>query len=107
YELIWKRTIASQMADAKGTTSTVELLLEKGGRAATFRAAGTVITFRGFLAAYEEGRDASRYGDDADKGSDKRLPQMEEGQSLETRELAPDGHSTTPPPRYTEASLVR
>src|SRR5699024_4000306 len=65
------------------------------------------ITFRGFLAAYEEGRDASRYGDDADKGSDKRLPQMEEGQSLETRELAPDGHSTTPPPRYTEASLVR
>ena len=107
YELIWKRTIASQMADAKGTTSTVELLLEQDGRAATFRAAGTVITFRGFLAAYEEGRDASRYGDDADKGSDKRLPQMEEGQSLETRELVPDGHSTAPPPRYTEASLVR
>src|SRR5699024_3004320 len=106
YELIWKRTIASQMADAKGTTSTVELLLEQDGRAATFRAAGTVITFRGFLAAYEEGRDASRYGDDADKGSDKRLPQMEEGQSLETRELVPDGHSTAPPPRYTEASLV-
>ncbi|HIY23018.1 MAG TPA: type I DNA topoisomerase, partial [Candidatus Brachybacterium merdigallinarum] len=51
YELIWKRTVASQMADAKGTTSTVELLLEQGGRAATFRAAGTVITFRGFLAA--------------------------------------------------------
>src|SRR5690625_2936178 len=107
YELIWKRTIASQMADAKGTTSTVELLLEQDGRAATFRAAGTVITFRGFLAAYEEGRDASRYWDDADKGSDKRLPQMEEGQSLETRELVPDGHSTTPPPRYPDASLVR
>ena len=107
YELIWKRTIASQMADAKGTTSTVELLLEAAGRRATFRAAGTVITFRGFLAAYEEGRDASRYGEDADKGGDKRLPQMEEGQSLRTRELAPDGHTTTPPPRYTEASLVR
>ncbi|MGO1506241.1 MAG: topoisomerase C-terminal repeat-containing protein, partial [Brachybacterium sp.] len=75
---------------------------------ATFRAAGTVITFRGFLAAYEEGRDASRYKDDeSDKGSDKRLPQMEEGQKLDTRELTPDGHSTTPPPRYTEASLVR
>ncbi|MDN6329671.1 MAG: type I DNA topoisomerase [Brachybacterium sp.] len=108
YELIWKRTIASQMADAKGTTSTVELLLEASGRAATFRAAGTVITFRGFLAAYEEGRDASRYkDDDSDKGSDKRLPQMEEGQTLETRELTPDGHTTTPPPRFTEASLVR
>ncbi|WP_422115563.1 type I DNA topoisomerase [Brachybacterium sp. UNK5269] len=107
YELIWKRTVASQMADAKGTTSTVELLLERGGRAATFRAAGTVITFRGFLAAYEEGRDASRYGNDSDSGSDKRLPQMQEGQQLETRELVPDGHSTTPPPRYTEASLVR
>ncbi|MGO1480667.1 MAG: type I DNA topoisomerase [Brachybacterium sp.] len=108
YELIWKRTIASQMADAKGTTSTVELLLEQNSRTATFRAAGTVITFRGFLAAYEEGRDASRYKDDeSDKGSDKRLPQMEEGQKLDTRELTPDGHSTTPPPRYTEASLVR
>src|SRR5699024_10840009 len=65
------------------------------------------ISFRGFLAAAKEGRDASRYGDDADKGLDKRLPQMEEGQSLETRDLVPDGHSTAPPPRYTEASLVR
>ena len=106
YELIWKRTVASQMADAKGTTSTVELQVENEGRTATFRASGTVITFRGFLAAYEEGRDASRYADD-DKGGDKRLPQMEEGQSLPTRELVPDGHTTTPPPRYTEASLVR
>ncbi|WP_114853554.1 type I DNA topoisomerase [Brachybacterium sp. YJGR34] len=105
YELIWKRTVASQMADAKGTTSTVELLLEREGRRATFRAAGTVITFRGFLAAYEEGRDASRYGND--ETGDKRLPQMEEGQELATRELTPDGHSTTPPPRFTEASLVR
>lgn len=105
YELIWKRTVASQMADAKGTTSTVELTLAKDDRTATFRAAGTVITFRGFLAAYEEGRDASRYGED--EGGDKRLPQMSEGQELETRELTPDGHSTTPPPRYTEASLVR
>ncbi|UVY85241.1 type I DNA topoisomerase [Brachybacterium sp. NBEC-018] len=106
YELIWKRTVASQMADAKGTTSTVELTLAKDDRTATFRAAGTVITFRGFLAAYEEGRDASRYGGE-DEGGDKRLPQMSEGQELETRELTPDGHSTTPPPRFTEASLVR
>nr|WP_245354674.1 type I DNA topoisomerase [Brachybacterium sacelli] len=108
YELIWKRTVASQMADAKGTTSTVELSLEQSGRTATFRAAGTVITFRGFLAAYEEGRDATRYGnEDAEGSGDKRLPQMEEGQALDTRELTPDGHSTTPPPRFTEASLVR
>ncbi|NMA76674.1 MAG: DNA topoisomerase I, partial [Actinomycetales bacterium] len=108
YELIWKRTIASQMADAKGTTSTVELLLEQNSRTATFRAAGTVITFRGFLAAYEEGRDATRYGsEEADGKGDKRLPQMVEGEMLETRELTPDGHTTTPPPRYTEASLVR
>jgi len=104
YELIWKRTVASQMADAKGTTSTVELEVQGSGRSATFRAAGTVITFRGFLAAYEEGRDASRYDDE---GGDKRLPQMEEGQKLDVRELVPDGHTTTPPPRYTEASLVR
>ncbi|MGP9538521.1 type I DNA topoisomerase [Brachybacterium sp. AOP43-C2-M15] len=107
YELIWKRTIASQMADAKGTTSTVELELTQNDRTATFRAAGTVITFRGFLAAYEEGRDAARYSEDSEKGGDKRLPQMEEGQALRTRELSPDGHTTTPPPRYTEASLVR
>lgn len=104
YELIWKRTVASQMADAKGTTSSVELSVEQNGRAATFRASGTVITFRGFLAAYEEGRDASRYAEDSD---DKRLPQMSEGQMLVTQELVSDGHSTTPPPRYTEASLVR
>ena len=108
YELIWKRTVASQMADAKGTTSTVELKVENEGRSATFRAAGTVITFRGFLAAYEEGRDATRYGNEESEGKgDKRLPQMAEGQVLETRELTPDGHTTTPPPRYTEASLVR
>ena len=107
YELIWKRTVASQMADAKGTTSTVELQLSQNDRTATFRAAGTVITFRGFLAAYEEGRDAARYGDENESGNDKRLPQMEEGQTLATRELVPDGHTTTPPPRSTEASLVR
>ncbi|UQN28031.1 type I DNA topoisomerase [Brachybacterium kimchii] len=105
YELIWKRTVASQMADAKGTTSSVELAVEKAGRAATFRASGTVITFRGFMAAYEEGRDASRYGEQDE--NDKRLPQMDEGDMLDVEALVPDGHTTTPPPRFTEASLVR
>ena len=104
YELIWKRTIASQMADAKGTTTSAQLTAENGGRSAMFAASGTIITFRGFLAAYEEGRDASRYKDD---DSDKRLPQMREGEVLDVRALEAAGHETTPPPRYTEASLVR
>ncbi len=109
YELIWKRTVASQMADARGSTTSAQLTVTGGGRTATFGASGTVITFRGFMAAYEEGRDAARYADDAGgaAGSDKRLPQMAEGQLLDVRELVPDGHQTTPPPRYTEASLVR
>ena len=65
--------------------------------------AGTVITFRGFLLAYEEGRDEPAAGDD----EEKRLPPLAEGDALEVRELEPDGHSTTPPARYTEATLVR
>lgn len=105
YELIWKRTVASQMADAKGTTTSVTLDVEGKGRTAQFGASGTIITFRGFLAAYEEGRDQSRYAEHDDK--DKRLPQMKEGQQLTAVQYTPNGHETTPPPRYTEASLVR
>ncbi|WP_250258170.1 type I DNA topoisomerase [Dermabacter sp. Marseille-Q3180] len=105
YELIWKRTVASQMADAKGTTTSVTLDVEGKGRTAHFGASGTIITFRGFLAAYEEGRDQSRYAEQ--DGKDKRLPQMKEGQQLTAAEYTPNGHETTPPPRYTEASLVR
>ncbi|MGQ4507169.1 type I DNA topoisomerase [Dermabacteraceae bacterium P13103] len=105
YELIWKRTIASQMADAKGSTASVKVDVPAAGQTATFSASGTVITFRGFLAAYEEGRDVSRYGDDAD--SEKRLPELAEGQQLPLGEVTSDGHMTSPPPRYTEASLVR
>lgn len=105
YELIWKRTVASQMADAKGTTTSVILDVEGKGRTAQFGASGTIITFRGFLAAYEEGRDQSRYAEHDDK--DKRLPQMKEGQQLTAAQYTPNGHETTPPPRYTEASLVR
>lgn len=105
YELIWKRTVASQMADAKGTTTSVTLDVEGKGRTAQFGASGTIITFRGFLAAYEEGRDQSRYAEQ--DGKDKRLPQMKEGQQLTAAGYTPSGHETTPPPRYTEASLVR
>ncbi|MFK5688641.1 type I DNA topoisomerase [Ornithinimicrobium sp. LYQ92] len=114
YELIWKRTVASQMADAKGSTASVKLTatLPEGTSAAGTRyasaeysASGTVITFRGFLAAYEEGRDESRYGDDGAMGM--RLPKLSEGVSLETLRAEAQGHQTSPPARYTEATLVK
>jgi DNA topoisomerase-1 len=105
YELIWQRTVASQMADARGSTATVRLGGSTAeGRDAEFSASGTVITFRGFLAAYEEGRDEERNPDDA---ADKRLPDLTQGQPLQVLNLQADGHQTTPPPRYTEASLVK
>lgn len=116
YELIWKRTVASQMEDAKGSTATVRLGAvattgEAQGRDAEFTASGTVITFRGFLAAYEEGRDEVR--EDTESGSagrggeGGRLPALAKGQALDALELAANGHQTSPPPRYTEASLVK
>src|SRR5690625_2332559 len=106
YELIWKRTVASQMADATGSTASIRMgatLADK--RAVELSAAGTVLTFRGFLAAYEEGRDAQRYDDDAAR--DGRLPDLQTGDHLDVVELVPDGHDTSPPPRYTEASIVK
>ncbi len=111
YELIWKRTVASQMADARGSTATVRVLATgDSGARAEFSASGTVITFRGFLAAYEEGRDADR-GRDASAGGDadaeRRLPELAVGEPLSVLELTADGHETSPPPRYTEASLVK
>lgn len=111
YELIWQRTVASQMADAKGVTATVRLgATAADGRAAEFTASGTVITFPGFLSAYQEAKDTSveSAGQEADsiKSSDKRLPQMQEGDALETADMTADGHATRPPARYTEASLV-
>lgn len=128
YDLIWKRTVASQMADAKGHTATVTIevgptgsdastALESNGSAsaaasvgingtiAEFTASGTVITFRGFLAAYEEGRDEERNADDAP--GEAKLPPLTEGQTLTIAELEAKGHETSPPPRYTEASLVK
>jgi DNA topoisomerase-1 len=107
YDLIWKRTVASQMHDARGTTATVRLgATTADGRDVEFSASGTIITFRGFLAAYEEGRDATR--DDENGGDDdRRLPQVTAGDPLTARDLAADGHETTPPARYTEASLIK
>jgi DNA topoisomerase-1 len=105
YDLIWKRTIASQMSDAKYETTTVTLAVDAGGRAAEFTASGTVYTFKGFLEAYEEGRDEKR--GDADKADDQSLPAMAVGDVLAIREVESKGHTTTPKPRYTEASLVK
>ncbi|CEA09073.1 DNA topoisomerase 1 [Arthrobacter saudimassiliensis] len=108
YELIWKRTVASQMADAKGSTASVRLgAVSSDGRDAEFTASGTVITFRGFMAAYEEGRDAVRGDDDGESGDGARLPVLKAEDPLAARDITPAGHETSPPPRYTEASLVK
>ena len=109
YELIWKRTVASQMADAKGSTDTVTLeasVTEADRTAPTsveFTASGTVITFPGFLLAYEEGRDEKR----GDAEQNVSLPQLSTGQQLAVTDPEAKGHETSPPPRYTEASLTK
>ncbi len=112
YELIWKRTVASQMADAKGSTASVRLGAvvvggAQDGNEAVFSASGTVISFRGFLAAYEESADADTEAPEGAAAKETRLPTMAEGDALVGTDLAADGHSTAPPARYTEASLVK
>jgi DNA topoisomerase I len=103
YELIWMRTIASQMKDAAGQTVSLRIgATSSASERAEFGASGTVITFRGFLAAYEEGRDT----DDSDD-EERRLPNVSEGDALDLKKLEPQGHETNPPARYTEATLVR
>jgi len=103
YDLIWKRTVASQMADAKYETTTVTLTVQAGAQTAEFTASGTVYTFKGFLEAYEEGADEKRNDDDADQS----LPAVAVGDELVVSDVEPKGHSTSPKPRYTEASLVK
>ncbi len=104
YELVWKRTVASQMADARGETVSIRIAAEAAdGRAAEFATAGTVITFRGFMLAYEEGRDEAVGADE----KERVLPPLAEGQLLQRVGIEPESHTTTAPPRYTEASLVR
>ena len=103
YDLIFKRTVASQMKDASGQTVSIELAATTpDDRAATFRASGTVITFPGFLKAYESGRD-----EPTEEDEERRLPALTVGQTLQASTLEPQGHETSPPARYTEASLVR
>ncbi len=100
YDLIWKRTIASQMEGARLERTTVEIGSPDGQ--VGLRATGQVVLFDGFLRVYEEGRDDSVVDDD-----DKRLPQMAEGDVLDRKRVTPEQHFTQPPPRYTEATLVK
>ena len=103
YELVFKRTVASQMKDASGQTVSIRLEGEtEAGTTAAFGASGTVITFPGFLLAYESGTD-----EPAEDDADRRLPPLTVGQALEATELRAEGHETRPPARYTEASLVK
>ncbi|TQN33198.1 DNA topoisomerase I [Haloactinospora alba] len=105
YDLIWKRTVASQMKDAVGESVTVRVAgSSSAGEQAEFSATGKVITFHGFLKAYVEGSDDPNAELD---DRERRLPPMEEGDSLATESVTAEGHSTRPPARYTEASLVK
>lgn len=105
YELIWKRTVASQMKDAVGNSVTVKIAgTSADGRDAEFSASGKTITFHGFLKAYVEGADDPNAELD---DRERRLPQVAEGDPLSAEEITVDGHATKPPARYTEASLVK
>ena len=101
YELIWTRTIACQMESAELERTTVDILAQAAQRKLDFRASGQVVRFPGFLALYQEGRDDE---EDEDSG---RLPPMREGEKLAKERIEASQHFTEPPPRYTEATLVK
>jgi len=102
YELIWLRTMASQMESAELERTTVDITANVAGRVLELRATGTVVTFDGFLALYQEGQD-----EDPQDEESRRLPPMSAGERLTKREIKADQHFTEPPPRYSEASLVK
>ena len=99
YELIWRRTVASQMADAKLSTTTAKFAVSHNGEELEFSASGTTVLFKGFLAAYDESSDT--------KEEEAKLPKLDVGQQLVAAEVNSKNHSTQPPARYTEASLVK
>jgi DNA topoisomerase-1 len=105
YDLIWKRTIASQMADAKKMQMRVDFeTMTQSGALANFRANGSVLTFAGFLAAYEDIQEEA--GTEVDEES-KRLPSMKIGEKIGVKQYSCEGHETKPPARYTEPTLVK
>jgi len=101
YELIWRRTVASQMADAKLSTTTVKFETQVDGKQAEFSASGTTVITPGFLAVYQDPEEEKK------EDASAKLPILEVGQSLKIDEIASKDHSTSPPARYTEASLVK
>jgi len=101
YDLIWTRTVASQMQSAELERTTVDIVASVGPRKLDLRATGQVVKFDGFLTLYQEGKD------DETEEDDKRLPPMSAGEALERRRIAATQHFTEPPPRYSEASLVK
>ncbi|MDT5367080.1 MAG: topoisomerase, partial [Mycobacterium sp.] len=116
YELIWQRTVASQMADARGTTLSLRITgtarpaasapaESDGGQRVAFSASGRTITFPGFLSAYVESLDEQAGGEADD--AESRLPNLTQGQRVDAADLTADGHTTSPPARYTEASLIK
>ena len=106
YELIWQRTVASQMADARGTTLSLRISGQAAdGRQVVFNASGRTITFPGFMKAYVESIDELAGGESDD--AERRLPNLTQGQRVDAKALTADGHTTSPPPRYTEASLIK
>ena len=109
YEMIWKRTLASQMADATGTTSTVRIgATTAAHHAVEFSASGTILTSPGFMALYEESRDKARYEEDEQKvEKESRLPVLAEGQKVDATGVEPLTHATTPPPRFTQGSMIK
>src|ERR1700726_456242 len=102
YELIWLRTVASQMESAELERTTADIVARAGARVIDLRATGTVVKFDGFLTLYQEGRD-----DDPDDEENRRLPEMHAGEKLTKRNIDASQHFTEPPPRYSEASLVK
>ena len=102
YELIWMRTVASQMESAEMERTTVDITATAGKRVLELRATGQVVKFDGFLAVYQEGRD-----DDSEDEDSKRLPVINQGETLKRESLSVNQHFTEPPPRFSEASLVK
>ncbi len=102
YELIWVRTLASQMESAELERTTVDILAEAGARRIDLRATGQVVKFEGFLKLYSESKD-----DETEDDENKRLPAMAAGEKVSKREIKATQHFTEPPPRYSEASLVK
>ena len=105
YDIIWKRGIASQMASAEIERTTVEILADNKGEKAGLRAVGSVIRFDGFIAAYTDAKEDGEQGDDSEDGA--RLPQINQAEALAKQKIDAAQHFTEPPPRYSEASLIK